>query len=57
MQRIFIKESQLLADYSILFVFKSDKSLRLYVDYKAFNNITIKNSYLLSLILKLQNQL
>ena len=57
MRKEFIKESQLLADYLILFVFKSIKSLRLCVNYKALNNITIKNSYSLSFILKLQNQL
>ena len=33
MQKEFIKESQSLADYSILFVLKSNKSLRLCVDY------------------------
>ena len=56
MRKEFIKESQSLIDYLILFVLKSDKSLRLCVNYKAFNNITIKNSYLLSFILKLQDQ-
>ena len=57
MRKEFIKESQSLIKHLILFVLKSDKSLRLYIDYKALNNITIKNSYLLSLILKLQDRL
>ena len=57
MRKEFIKESQSLTEYSILFVLKSDESLRLYVDYKALNNITVKNSYSLSFISKLQNWL
>ncbi len=57
MWKKFIKESQLSAEYSILFVLKSNESLRLCVNYRALNNITIKNSYLLSLIAELQNRL
>jgi len=57
MQKEFIKESQSSAEYSILFISKLNESLRLCVDYRALNNITIKNSYLLSLIAKLQNRL
>ncbi len=57
MQKEFIKESQLSAEYSILFVLKSNESLRLCVNYRALNNITIKNSYSLSLIAELQNRL
>ncbi len=57
MQKEFIKESQLSAEYSILFVLKSNESLRLCVNYRALNNITIKNSYSLSLIAELQNKL
>jgi hypothetical protein len=34
----------------ILFILKKDRSLRLYVDYRDFNKITIKNRYPLSLI-------
>ena len=55
LQKEFIQESQSLAEYSILFVPKSDSSLRLCVDYWALNNITVKNSYLLPLISELQN--
>ena len=57
MWKEFIKESQSSAEYSILFVSKSNESLRLCVDYRALNNITIKNSYSLSLISELQNWL
>jgi len=57
MQKEFIKESQSSAEYSILFVSKLNESLRLCVDYKALNNIMIKNSYLLLLIAELQNRL
>ncbi len=57
MQREFIKESQSSAEYSILFILKLNESLRLCVDYRALNNITIKNSYSLSLIAELQNRL
>ncbi len=38
------------AEASILFNKKSDGSLRLCVDYRGFNNLTIKNQYLLPLI-------
>jgi len=57
MQKEFIKELQSSAKYSILFVSKLNESLRLCVDYRALNNITIKNSYFLSLISELQNRL
>ncbi len=56
MRKEFIKESQSSAEYSILFVLKSNESLRLCVDYRALNNITIKNSYSLLLIAELQNR-
>jgi len=36
---------------------KLNESLKLCVDYKALNNIMIKNSYLLSLISELQDRL
>ena len=55
LQKEFIWESQSSARYSILFVPKSDSLLRLCVDYWALNNITVKNSYSLSLISELQN--
>ena len=52
----FIWESQSSAGYSILFVPKSDGSLRLCVNYWALNNITVKNSYPLLLISELQDR-
>ncbi len=48
---------QSLTNYLFLFILKLNESLRLYVDYKAFNNIIIKNSYLLSFIVELQDKL
>ena len=57
MRKEFIKELQSSADYLILFVLKLNKSLRLCVDYQALNNITVKNSYSLSFIFKLQDRL
>ena len=56
LQKGFIWESQSSAGYSILFVPKSDGSLRLCVNYWALNNITVKNSYPLPLISELQDQ-
>ena len=41
----------------ILFIFKKNNKLRLYVNYKALNQITVKNRYLLFLILKVINKL
>ncbi len=45
------------AKYSILFILKLNESLKLCIDYKALNNIMIKNNYLLSLISELQDRL
>ncbi len=45
------------AEYSILFVLKLNESLKLCVNYKALNNIMIKNNYSLLLISELQNRL
>ena len=36
----------------MLFIKKINNSLRLYIDYKKFNKLIIKNNYLLSLFLK-----
>ena len=46
----FIRPSKSPAGAPILFDRKSDGSLRLCVDYRGFNNLTIKNRYLLPLI-------
>ncbi len=57
MQKEYIKESQLSTEYLILFVSKLNESLKLCINYRALNNIMIKNSYSLSLIAELQNKL
>jgi hypothetical protein len=43
------------ASYPILFIPKSGRKLRLYVDYHHLNEITIKNQYALPLILELHD--
>ena len=57
MQKEFIRKLQSSTEYSILFISKLNESLKLYVNYRALNNITIKNSYSLSLISELQDRL
>jgi len=57
MRKEFIKELQSSTKYSILSISKSNESLKLCVDYRVLNNITIKNSYSLSLISELQDKL
>jgi hypothetical protein len=46
----YIRTSKSLARYSILFVPKKNEKLRIYVDYRKLNEITIKNRYTLPLI-------
>ena len=46
----FIKPFKSLAGVFILFDKKLDDSLRLYMDYQGFNNLTIKNWYILPLV-------
>jgi hypothetical protein len=46
----YIRAFKSLARYSILFVLKKDEKLRIYVDYRKLNEITIKNRYTLPLI-------
>ena len=55
LQKEFIRELQSSAEYLILFILKTDETLRLCVNYYTLNNITIKNSYSLLLISELQN--
>ena len=45
------------AGYPILFILKKDRKLRLYVDYRQLNDITIKNRYPLPLISELKDRL
>jgi len=53
----FIRKFQSRAEYSILFTLKKDEELRLCVDYRKLNDITIKNRYSLPNISELQNRL
>ena len=57
LKKEFIRKSQSSTKYSILFVLKKDETLRLCVDYRKLNEITIKNRYSLSNINELQNRL
>ena len=57
LKKEFIKKSESSAGYSILFVLKKNDTLRLCVDYRKLNNITIKNRYSLSNISEFQNRL
>src|SRR5665213_3596868 len=52
----FIRESQSPAGHPILFIEKKDGSLWLCVDYRALNEIAIKNRYALPLISELQDR-
>ena len=53
----FIRKSQSSAGYPILFIPKKDGSLRLCVDYRKLNDITVKNRYPLPNISELQDRL
>ena len=53
----FLHSSHSSCEVSILFVKKSDESLWLYIDYRGFNKLIIKNRYSLSLIEKLLDKL
>ena len=57
LKKKFIKKSQSSTKYSIFFVFKKNKKLRLCVDYRKLNEIIIKNRYSLSNINELQDKL
>ena len=57
LKKSFIQESQSPAGYPILFAPKKDRSLRLCVDYRKLNNITIKNQYLLPNANKLRDRI
>ena len=57
LKKEFIRKSQSSTKYSILFVPKKDEKLRLCVDYRKLNEITIKNRYSLLNISELQDRL
>jgi len=50
LKKEYIRFSTLLARYPVLFVFKLNGKLRMCVDYRQLNAITMKNRYTLSLI-------
>jgi hypothetical protein len=52
-EKKYIRSSILSARYPVLFVPKLNGKLRIYVDYRQFNAIIIKNRYTLSLIYKM----
>jgi hypothetical protein len=57
LKKEYIRLSTLLTRYPVLFVPKSNGKLRIYVDYRQFNAITVKNRYTLSLIHKIQDRI
>jgi hypothetical protein len=57
LERGYIQRSINSAGAPILFVFKKNEELRLYVNYKDLNKITIKNRYLFLLIEEILNRL
>ena len=57
LEKGFIRLSILLAASLLLFILKKNRKLRLYIDYRQLNSITIKDRYLLPLINKLYNRL
>jgi hypothetical protein len=53
----FIRLIKLLARYLVIFIPKKNRKLRLCVNYRKLNDITIKNRYLLLNILELRDRL
>jgi hypothetical protein len=53
----YIRPSTLPARYPVLFVFKPNGKLRIYVDYRQLNAITVKNRYTLPLIYEMQDRI
>ena len=53
----FIKEFILRAKALVLFVLKKSRKLRLVVDYKGINNVTIKDKYFTLLLQEINNKL
>ena len=57
MEKGWIRPSKLPAGVLILFIPKPDRTIRLYIDYRSLNKVTIKNRYPLPLVSKMLNQL
>jgi hypothetical protein len=57
LKKKYIRLSTLLVRYPVLFVPKLNGKLRMCVDYRQFNAITVKNRYILFLIYKMQDKI
>jgi hypothetical protein len=57
LKKRYIRSLSLPARYPVLFVPKLNGKLRMCVDYRQFNAITVKNRYTLSLIYKMQDRI
>ena len=57
LKKNFIRKAKTIAEFFILFILKKDEKLRLCVNYRKLNTITIKNKYSLPNIKKLQDHL
>ena len=57
LKKNFIQKAKTVTGFPILFIPKKDRRLRLYIDYRKLNVITIKNKYPLSNIEKFQDYL
>jgi len=57
LKKRYIRSLILLARYPVLFVSKLNGKLRMCVDYRQFNAITVKNRYILSLIYEMQDRI
>ncbi len=55
LKKKWIYSSSSFAETSVLFVKKSNESLHLYMNYRDFNEITVKNNYSLSLLSEMLN--
>jgi hypothetical protein len=53
----YIRALKSLTIYPILFVPKKNEKLRIYVDYRKLNEMTIKNHYTLPLIYEMQDRI
>jgi hypothetical protein len=57
LKKRYIRPSTSLTRYPVLFVLKLNGKLRICVDYRQFNAITVKNRYTLPLIHEMQNKI
>jgi hypothetical protein len=57
LKKRYIRPSILPARYPVLFVFKPNGKLRICIDYRQLNTITIKNRYILLLIHEMQDKI